>query len=166
MMRRGFTLVELLVAVAVIAVLVTIGSLNFSRARAKSRDAKRVGDLSQIRISVESNYVERNLLVYPTSIPANLNNITPPRPSSDAYCFYRRGDGQGFILTASTMETDQAAAGDQTNGFEVQLGALGSDQYEEGIRIAGNSPCGSTGAVINCSPTPTDNIYCLIENGN
>ena len=46
--NRGFTLIELLVVIAVIGILaaVILGSLN--SARAKSRNAKRTGDISQL----------------------------------------------------------------------------------------------------------------------
>lgn len=45
---RGFTLVELLVVIAVIGVLSSIILVGFSGSRAKARDAKRISDLQNI----------------------------------------------------------------------------------------------------------------------
>ncbi|HEY6022478.1 MAG TPA: type II secretion system protein [Candidatus Paceibacterota bacterium] len=47
-MRRGFTLVELLVVVAIIGILASIVIVNVSGSRAQARDAKRVEDLQSI----------------------------------------------------------------------------------------------------------------------
>ena len=51
--ESGFTLIELLVVIGIIAILATIGAVNFSGARAKARDAKRVADIRQIQASIE-----------------------------------------------------------------------------------------------------------------
>ena len=53
---RGFTLVELLVVIGIIAVLSTILLLQFGTARAKARDVKRIGDVNQIRTAVEQYF--------------------------------------------------------------------------------------------------------------
>lgn len=62
-MRKGFTLVELLVVVSIIALLstVTISSLNSARARA--RDAQRELDIKTIQTALESYYISNG--VYP-----------------------------------------------------------------------------------------------------
>ncbi len=49
--QRGFTLVELLVVIAVIGILVSIVFLGLSEARAKSRDKARVSDLKQLELA-------------------------------------------------------------------------------------------------------------------
>jgi prepilin-type N-terminal cleavage/methylation domain-containing protein len=50
---KGFTLVELMVVVSVLAVLSTILYANFSQARAQSRDAERKSDLRNIQSALE-----------------------------------------------------------------------------------------------------------------
>lgn len=52
-MRKGFTLIEILVAVAIIGILVAIGTANFGVASKKARDGKRKGDLEQIKAALE-----------------------------------------------------------------------------------------------------------------
>lgn len=48
-MKRGFTIIELLVVVAIIAVLSAVILVSFSDARLKSRDAKRLSDMREIK---------------------------------------------------------------------------------------------------------------------
>jgi prepilin-type N-terminal cleavage/methylation domain-containing protein len=50
---KGFTLVELLVAIAIMAILTAIVTANFSLAKARSRDAKRISDIAQLQLALE-----------------------------------------------------------------------------------------------------------------
>ncbi|MCU0680064.1 MAG: prepilin-type N-terminal cleavage/methylation domain-containing protein, partial [Planctomycetes bacterium] len=52
----AFTLVELLVVIAVIAIVATLSILAFQSAREKSRDAKRIADIQQLRMALELYY--------------------------------------------------------------------------------------------------------------
>ncbi len=52
-MKRGFTLIEVLVAVTIIAVLISIGVVSYSSVNRRSRDAKRKGDVEQLRSALE-----------------------------------------------------------------------------------------------------------------
>jgi prepilin-type N-terminal cleavage/methylation domain-containing protein len=50
---NGFTLIELLVVIAIIGILTAIITANFSTAKSKSRDAKRISDIAQIQLTLE-----------------------------------------------------------------------------------------------------------------
>lgn len=52
-MRRGFTLIEVLVAATIIAVLISIGVVSYGSVNKRSKDAKRKGDVEQIRSALE-----------------------------------------------------------------------------------------------------------------
>jgi len=54
--KNGFTLVELLVVIAIIAILASIILSSLGSARVKSRDARRMSDLRQIRNAMELYY--------------------------------------------------------------------------------------------------------------
>jgi prepilin-type N-terminal cleavage/methylation domain-containing protein len=55
MSRKGFTLVELMVVISIIAVLSTIAFSTFSNAQKASRDAKRRGDIDAVANALEAN---------------------------------------------------------------------------------------------------------------
>lgn len=52
-MRKGFTLIEVLVAVTIISVLASIGVVAYTSVNKRARDAKRKGDVEQIRSALE-----------------------------------------------------------------------------------------------------------------
>jgi general secretion pathway protein G len=54
--QKGFTLIELLVVVAIIGMLVSIILVGLGSARMKSRDAKRLSDMQQIKTGLDLYY--------------------------------------------------------------------------------------------------------------
>ncbi len=64
----GFTLIELLVIIAIMSILSTIIYASFNTARAKSRDQKRVSDISIIQLALEQYFNRYGQ--YPTSLNA------------------------------------------------------------------------------------------------
>ena len=66
--RRGFTLLELLVVIGIIAILIGMAAVSYSSAQKKARDAQRKGNLHAIQAAMEEYYSLCNY-VYPT-IPA------------------------------------------------------------------------------------------------
>lgn len=54
----GFTLVELLVVMAIMGILAVITLANFSTSQAKGRDAQRKSDLKQVSIALEAYYAD------------------------------------------------------------------------------------------------------------
>ena len=62
-MKKGFTLIELLVVIAIIALLSTLSVVALNSARVKSRDARRLSDIKQLRTALEM-YFDANL-TYP-----------------------------------------------------------------------------------------------------
>ncbi len=53
MNKRGFTLIEILISVAIIAILTAIGVVSYTSINKRSRDAKRISDLEQVRSALE-----------------------------------------------------------------------------------------------------------------
>ena len=56
--RRGFTLIELLVVITIIAVLNGAGTVSWTNAQKKGRDAKRKADLKSIQQALELYFQE------------------------------------------------------------------------------------------------------------
>jgi prepilin-type N-terminal cleavage/methylation domain-containing protein len=67
--KRGFTLIELLVVIAIIGILSSVVLASLSTAREKSRDAKRISDLGQVKLALEL-YFDTNQ-TYPEQAAAN-----------------------------------------------------------------------------------------------
>ena len=69
-MKKGFTLVELLVVIAIIGILSTLSVVSLNSARAKSRDARRLSDIKQIRTALDMYYDSSS--TYPLSCTTTL----------------------------------------------------------------------------------------------
>jgi type II secretion system protein G len=65
-MKKGFTLLELMIAIVILGVLATLIAGNFLTSLKKGRDAKRKADLEQIQRALEMYYEDKK--VYPTSL--------------------------------------------------------------------------------------------------
>ena len=63
--RNGFTLVELIIVISIIAVLSTIGISTYSSIQQNSRNAKRKADLKEIKTALEQYFSVNG--AYPTS---------------------------------------------------------------------------------------------------
>lgn len=61
----GFTLVELLIVIAIIGLLATLAIVSLTTAQRKARDTKRIADLNQLQNAVELYYSEN--AAYPDS---------------------------------------------------------------------------------------------------
>lgn len=53
MSRKGFTLIELMVAISIVAILATVGLVMYGQAQKLGRDAKRKQDIRSISIALE-----------------------------------------------------------------------------------------------------------------
>lgn len=71
MKKRGFTLVELMIVITVIAILTTIAVVSFTRVQKQSRDTKRKGDERSLATALQAYFTEFN------SYPATLASLTP-----------------------------------------------------------------------------------------
>jgi prepilin-type N-terminal cleavage/methylation domain-containing protein len=64
--RRSFTLIELLVVIAIIGLLAGVAVASLNNARVRARDAKRVGDISQITKAIELAFAFNGSYPIPT----------------------------------------------------------------------------------------------------
>ncbi len=91
---RGFTLVELLVAITILAVLAAVGVVVFSGVQAQARDSRRSQDLKALANALEGKRVAGT--IYYTSLLAadfaNGNVPVDPREATQKYCFWGTTD--------------------------------------------------------------------------
>lgn len=103
----GFTMIELLITIAVIGALASIGLIAFTGQQKSARDTQRKSDLQQYRIALE-NYANANNSAYPggTGMAVNslcasgaaLSNFMSGCPAGNPYSYqYTSGSG-GYVL--------------------------------------------------------------------
>lgn len=105
--EKGFTLVELLVVIAIIGILATLLILQLGVARSRSRDAKRIADVNQVRSALELYFDDNGQ--YPatqalsTSLsPRYLQNL-PQDPLSGTCSGYSGASGcYGYAWSPTT----------------------------------------------------------------
>lgn len=112
--RNGFTLLELLVVVAIIGLLASIVLVGVSKARANARDAKRQADIMSIVTGIELYYNSNGY--YPFSAPGdicmtqpsfkNCTAVSYTRTPADVRCYDQRPTGQDWL--SCFLETDIA----------------------------------------------------------
>ena len=73
--HEGFTLIELLVVISIIGLMASVVLVSIQSARAKSRDAKRIGDMNQLAKALELYFNEN--YSYPT-VAAGVNFSSNP----------------------------------------------------------------------------------------
>jgi type II secretion system protein G len=84
--KKGFTLIEFLVVIAIIGILSSVVVASLNTARLKARDAKRIADIKQIQLALEM-YNDKNGS-YPTALSAlttaGFISVVPTDPSAGA----------------------------------------------------------------------------------
>jgi len=76
--KSGFTLIEILTTMTIIAVLAGLALVSFQGARKTARDGKRKADLEQIRSALEMYRADNPTIGYPANLSALTGYITLP----------------------------------------------------------------------------------------
>jgi prepilin-type N-terminal cleavage/methylation domain-containing protein len=107
----GFTLVEIMIVVAIIGVLAAIGIPSFLHARSKSQATACINNLRQIETAVQQVAIEKGLHVgdnvtYPDDITAyiklNSKGSIPPCPAGGLYSLAQVGNIPQAICSLGT----------------------------------------------------------------
>ena len=101
---KGFTLIELIVVIAIMGVLITIVFGSISNARVKTRDNKRISDLKEIKYALTQYYATytrfpADITSSPDVLAPFLNTI-PTDPSSGQPYDYTSPSAQSFCIGA------------------------------------------------------------------
>jgi general secretion pathway protein G len=144
--QEGFTLIELLVVIAIISLLTSIALIGLMSARQKSRDVKRMSDLTQMNTALELYYSSNK--GYPSVTTALMPGFASQIPSaplpSDGGCelvsypspvpagyngsqYYYYPSGTSYVLNGQTMYPDYAyyfCLGNTTGNFDPGMHIL------------------------------------------
>lgn len=125
--QQGFTIIELLIVIAIIAILAGLVLNNFKGAQAKARDTQRVTDINNIHSKLEEYYNERG--GYPNTFSQT------DLPGIDA---------------SSLTDADNATITINTAGAADEAGA---DAYTAGVGNTGEYRYSAfpTGCTTNCT---------------
>jgi type IV pilus assembly protein PilE len=111
--RRGFTLIELMITVAIVAILASVAYPSYRDYVVRSRVAEATGTLSITRVRLEQFYQDNR------NYGSTNSSCGVPLPTSDSFTYSCNwgalATNQGFLLTA----TGNAAAGMDGHTFTV-----------------------------------------------
>lgn len=116
--KDAFSLIELLVAIAVIATIIGLALPNFLGARSRARDARRKGELNQLKTALQLYY--------------NDYKVYPPAANGTGKINYISGCGtDGATLCPATCTVDFAAGGTGCSTVYMSKfpGELGSSMF-------------------------------------
>lgn len=117
--KKGFSLIELLVAIAVIATVIGLALPNFLGARSRARDTRRKGELNQLKTALQLYY--NDYKIFPPAGNGGVGKIN-----------YIAGCGtDGDTLCPATCSVDFAAGGTGCDTVYMTKfpGELGSSMY-------------------------------------
>ncbi len=126
--QKGFTLIEMLVVVAIIGILSSVVVVGLSSARSKARDARRIADIREIQNKLETNYSNSIGYTAPdstcssgVSIPsgATVAPGCPVDPQNSPYLYQTTSSSLSYKLGIKLENPDQNnySAGTCPNGI-------------------------------------------------
>lgn len=95
--KSGFTLIELIVSITIIAVMTVVAAVSFTGVGRKSRDARRISDLQKIAMALEMVKQQGTGSSYPATCSASscvlvtggFLQFWPVGPKGDTYTYTR-----------------------------------------------------------------------------
>jgi prepilin-type N-terminal cleavage/methylation domain-containing protein len=113
--NKGFTLIEMLIVIAIIAILSGIVLVGVAGFQASARDARRIADIRNTQNLLELYYTEHGS--YPKSNTADWSAISDelgtiiPTPTADDYPYYYQSvNGLVYTMGALLERKNSAAA--------------------------------------------------------
>lgn len=123
---HGFTLVELLVTVSIIAILSVIGVTVFTGVQKNARDAQRRGDIEAISKAFEANATSGTATPYPVPLVSWFaSGNFPIDPQGNTLGYFWNGGTANSIPTAASATYVVCARLENNNGNSSTAGAVG-----------------------------------------
>lgn len=125
--KSGFSLIELIVTVTIIAVLTVVATVSFGATNKKARDSRRMADLEKIRIGLEM--AKQVGGTYPangsegTLVTAGYMPVYPTDPKSGQNYFYTRPSLYTYSLCAIMEDLGSTTPNDPVGTCGSNCGA-------------------------------------------
>lgn len=177
--KRGFTLIEILVVVCILALLTLALILSFGNQRDKADDARTKADLARLKIAFEEYYNDNNcyppvewfddasdcnsnlLAPYLQSIPCDRSTGLPYVLETDSTtCGWFK-----FYATLNLPSRDAEAISQRTSSGGSTLGNFGVSSTNTAVSIH-YDPTSSSPPGANPSAGPSDLVYYCSNVGN
>lgn len=137
---KGFTLIEIMVAIAIVAVLSTIGLVLYSQTQKAGRDSKRKGDVRTIHNALESLKLATGSYQVPASkkYSCTTTSIPCPTPPGDSSTWTTTlvGNGNGTVYFsggAAPVDPINALSGGSNYAYSYDLsGNVCAETLENG----------------------------------
>jgi prepilin-type N-terminal cleavage/methylation domain-containing protein len=138
---KGFTIVELLIVIVVIAILATLVIVTFTGIQQKARDSQRQTDINAVDSHLEAYYAEHGN--YPTA--AQMNDAT--------------------WVSTNMKGLDAAALVGPKGGTVTNTGTAAGDHYDYKATEGGTTACNATGTTDDTA-CDTFTLSALLESGS
>jgi len=121
----GFTLFELLISISIIGILVALGTVAYSNAQKKARDARRRQDLRGMQTVMEQYYSD-NDYVYDASC-GEISTFVDPKEDTTPYV--KTGATFGYVVCAYMEDGSGAYSGTTSCASDPCTATAGTDYH-------------------------------------
>ena len=142
--NNGFTLIELMMVIAIIGILSAVVLTSVNKSRSKSRDAQRIANMREIRTSLELFYSQYGQ--YPIT------------------CSHLYWDGHWQCL-ATCLETG-VGCGVTTTGFTPPISKVPQDPQDDPATLSDSDPTYYYGWPAGCGNGQSYRLVAYLENNN
>lgn len=114
--KKGFTLIELMITISIVAIISAIGLVSYSQTQKIARDARRKEDLRSLAIAIELYY--QKIKTYPPVLaslkPNYINNIPTDPKDKLPYPYSLQS---GYTLCATLENVNDPDPGNSGGNF-------------------------------------------------